>query len=338
MLLQSFILGRIRALRTHLPKVHLSNQKEVTVVAAKPSRDSVLGLGLTKKEGELDILVSYIAPDGAFAGTELKVGMRVEAVNGLQFKTCSHIGEYLKTAKGQVVIEASMQSKSKSSESPAPKRMRKPTLASETTRAILGASYESEYWRRYVPMAQALDEASRLWSKEGKQTDSFRTAVGMCLSLGCTQSMIVRHIYYQVAYAEPTTVTNNKLYYKVFDAVRYAKKKVWGKPEVEEPEELDDSPSYALAMASQTISARGPRHRGKQVFPEKHWTVTRRTSIQTQHQGRSRFCLLCVVCLLDWCWCVVIVSFDNWCVMASAVRMRVLQSSQLKVLSAVYIK
>ena len=133
----------------------LSNQKEVTVVAAKPSRDSVLGLGLTKKEGELDILVSYIAPDGAFDGTELKVGMKVEAVNGLQFKTCGHIGEYLKTVMGQVVIEASMQSKSKSSESPAPKRMRKPTLASETTRAILGASYESEYWRRYVPMAEA---------------------------------------------------------------------------------------------------------------------------------------------------------------------------------------
>jgi hypothetical protein len=133
-----------------------SNKKTVvTVVAVKQSSDSLLGLGLTKKEGELGILVSYINTNGAFAGTELKVGMMVEAINGQQFKTCGHIGEYLKTVTGQVVIEASMPSKSKSSESPAPKRMRKPTLASETTRAILCASYESEYWRRYVPMAEA---------------------------------------------------------------------------------------------------------------------------------------------------------------------------------------
>lgn len=100
---------------------------------------------------------------------------------------------------------------------------------------------------------EALNEAASLWSNVGQQNAHFRTAVSQCLSLGCRQSTIARHIR-QVAYAEPIVV-DDKLYTRILRAVKYAKSKVSSDPQ--EPKELDDSPTYAVATALYNQSAGG---------------------------------------------------------------------------------
>ena len=182
-----------------------------------------------------------IAPDSIFSGTELKVGMKVEYVNGKQFLTPGHIGEFLRTVTGEVTIEASMPSKSKSSESSALKRMRKSTADPDPSMVV----------------AQAPIEAARLWSKDGNQNDSFRTAVYNCLTFGYSQSMIARQIR-QAAYAEPFVAVNDEHYRRIRTAVKYANK-VWKKSQ--EPKELDDSPSCAVAMASQIMKGMHDREK-----------------------------------------------------------------------------
>ena len=81
---------------------------EVIVLGTKPSIDSKLGIGITQRAGEINnIHVTSIAPGSTFAGTPLKVGMRIQTVNGRSFDTCSEFVNYLKAYKGEVVIIAS---------------------------------------------------------------------------------------------------------------------------------------------------------------------------------------------------------------------------------------
>ena len=80
----------------------------VAAFGTKPSIDSKLGIGITQKAGEINnIHVTSIAPGSMFAGTPLKVGMRIQTVNGRSFDTCSEFVDYLKAYKGEVVIIAS---------------------------------------------------------------------------------------------------------------------------------------------------------------------------------------------------------------------------------------
>ena len=80
-------------------------EETITATVIKPSKDSKLGLGISNNEE--GALVTRIAPDSLFAGTDLALGMRIETINGSRFSTYKQHIDYLKTAVGQVVIEAS---------------------------------------------------------------------------------------------------------------------------------------------------------------------------------------------------------------------------------------
>ena len=85
-----------------------SNNKNaaVLVVVTKSSTETKLGLGILQKEG--GITVTSIAPDSLLAGTKLKVGMKIDSINGKNFSTPAQCVDFLKTVVGQVSIVASI--------------------------------------------------------------------------------------------------------------------------------------------------------------------------------------------------------------------------------------
>lgn len=78
----------------------------VVVVITKPSKDAKLGLDLGFGEGGM-IDITAIDPKGPIADTDLRVGMKIDAVNGKKYITYNEGMSLLKEAKGDVRIVAS---------------------------------------------------------------------------------------------------------------------------------------------------------------------------------------------------------------------------------------
>ena len=79
-----------------------------TAVVTKPSNDTKLGIGIQNGKGSIEI--TSIAPGSLLAGTELKVGMKIESINGRSFLACADCktcADFLGSAVGQVTIVAS---------------------------------------------------------------------------------------------------------------------------------------------------------------------------------------------------------------------------------------
>ena len=55
-----------------------SRAPAVNAVITKRANEK-LGIGIFQKAGESDIYITSIAPDSPFAGTALKVGMKIES-------------------------------------------------------------------------------------------------------------------------------------------------------------------------------------------------------------------------------------------------------------------
>lgn len=78
----------------------------IVVLATKPSKDAKLGIGLTTA-GNVAVKITTIAPDGLFAGTDLKAGMILETVNQTKCATTKEAVSLLKEAENRVLIVAS---------------------------------------------------------------------------------------------------------------------------------------------------------------------------------------------------------------------------------------
>lgn len=74
------------------------------VIAIKPTRNTALGISLIGNNGNVSI--TNIAPDGTFAGTDLKVGMEVESVNSTKCSTAAHAVALMREAEEHVLIVA----------------------------------------------------------------------------------------------------------------------------------------------------------------------------------------------------------------------------------------
>lgn len=81
-------------------------RKIVTVVVTKPSKDVKLGLGIAQEKGTSTIKVTSMAPTSLFQGSELKVGMILYTINGINYATFAEGSALLKGAEGQVTIVA----------------------------------------------------------------------------------------------------------------------------------------------------------------------------------------------------------------------------------------
>lgn len=75
-----------------------------SVVVKKPPRDYKIGLGLT---GVGDVKITSIAEDGMFAGTALKCGMHIHAINSCRFATAREAVGMMKAAEDEITIVAS---------------------------------------------------------------------------------------------------------------------------------------------------------------------------------------------------------------------------------------
>ena len=81
----------------------MASDAKVTVNITKPSKESRLGIGITNQEF---LKVTSIAEDGLFANTDLKLGMKVETINGQAVTTSKEAITLLKEAEDQVILEA----------------------------------------------------------------------------------------------------------------------------------------------------------------------------------------------------------------------------------------
>ena len=78
----------------------------VTVLAIKPTRDTKTGIGLTTfTDGT--VRITSIPDNSMFANTDLKCGMTVETINGVNIATSKEAVTLMKEAEDQVVIVAS---------------------------------------------------------------------------------------------------------------------------------------------------------------------------------------------------------------------------------------
>ena len=78
----------------------------VTVLAIKPTRDTKTGIGLTTfTDGT--VRITSIPENSMFASTDLKCGMTVETINGVNIATSKEAVTLMKEAEDQVVIVAS---------------------------------------------------------------------------------------------------------------------------------------------------------------------------------------------------------------------------------------
>jgi len=73
------------------------------VVAIKSTRNATLGISLI---GDGKVVITNIAPDGLFAGTDLKVGMEVESINNTKCTTAGHAVALMREAEEHVAIVA----------------------------------------------------------------------------------------------------------------------------------------------------------------------------------------------------------------------------------------
>ncbi|KAL7534254.1 hypothetical protein ACHAXR_005762 [Thalassiosira sp. AJA248-18] len=84
-----------------------TNPGQVTVVVTKPNKDATLGLGLFQEKGANTIKIISIALGSIFDGTQLKVGMILNTINGMKYDSFKHGFDMLRTAEGMVTIVAS---------------------------------------------------------------------------------------------------------------------------------------------------------------------------------------------------------------------------------------
>ena len=86
----------------------VESRRIFTAVVTKPSNDTKLGIGIQNGKGSIEI--TSIAPGSLLAGTELKVGMKIESINGRSFLACADCktcADFLGSAVGEVTIMAS---------------------------------------------------------------------------------------------------------------------------------------------------------------------------------------------------------------------------------------
>lgn len=83
-----------------------SVSKSVVAVIAKPSDGAALGLDLGFGEGGR-IEITAIDPGGPIADTDLRVGMKIDAVNGKKYLTYNEGMSLIDGARGDVRIVAS---------------------------------------------------------------------------------------------------------------------------------------------------------------------------------------------------------------------------------------
>ena len=81
----------------------MASDAKVTVKVTKPTKESRLGIGITNQEF---LKVTSIAEDGLLVNTDLKLGMKVETINGQAVTTAKEAIGLLKDAENQVTIEA----------------------------------------------------------------------------------------------------------------------------------------------------------------------------------------------------------------------------------------
>jgi len=78
----------------------------IVVLVIKPSSDARVGINLGQPhEGE--VIITALPPDSLFSGTLLKVGMRVDAINGTKCNTPKEYADLMKAAEKEVQIAAS---------------------------------------------------------------------------------------------------------------------------------------------------------------------------------------------------------------------------------------
>jgi len=83
-----------------LPLAPVKNTVEITVT--RPSRDHMLGLGITKEVKGMK--VKTIAATSIFHGTALTVDMRFETINGMGYSSFRKGMELLRNAEGKMIV------------------------------------------------------------------------------------------------------------------------------------------------------------------------------------------------------------------------------------------
>lgn len=78
----------------------------ITAVATKPSRTARLGIGIAQERGKRGITITSIPAHSLFAGTGLRVGMRLVTVNGRGYASFAEGLALLREAEGRVAIVA----------------------------------------------------------------------------------------------------------------------------------------------------------------------------------------------------------------------------------------